>query len=63
MGNSAQVGNRGIDIQITHYNANMTTKNKTNIEVYNETWKRLKDMKEQPGESFDDIIRREVVDG
>jgi predicted CopG family antitoxin len=31
---------------------------KTNIEVYQETWRRLNLLKESPGDSFDDVINR-----
>ncbi|WP_449329041.1 DUF7557 family protein [Salinigranum rubrum] len=31
---------------------------KTNIEVYRETWRRLNHLKERPGDSFDDVINR-----
>jgi predicted CopG family antitoxin len=31
---------------------------KTNIEVYRETWRRLNLLKEKPGDSFDDVINR-----
>jgi predicted CopG family antitoxin len=31
---------------------------KTNIEVYRETWRRLNMLKEHPGDSFDDVINR-----
>lgn len=31
---------------------------KTNIEVYRKTWRRLNMLKEHPGDSFDDVINR-----
>ena len=31
---------------------------KTNIEVYRETWRRLNLLKEEPGDTFDDVINR-----
>lgn len=31
---------------------------KTNIEVYRETWRRLNSLKQGPGDSFDDVINR-----
>jgi len=31
---------------------------KTNVEVYRETWRRLNMLKEEPGDSFDDVINR-----
>lgn len=31
---------------------------KTNIEVHRETWRRLNHLKEEPGDSFDDVINR-----
>jgi len=34
------------------------TDGKTNIEVFLDTWSRLKDRKERPGDSFDDVINR-----
>jgi predicted CopG family antitoxin len=35
-----------------------TDREKTNIEVYRETWQRLNHLKERPGDSFDDVINR-----
>lgn len=31
---------------------------KTNIQVYRETWQRLNQLKTGPGDSFDDVINR-----
>lgn len=31
---------------------------KTNIEIYRDTWRRLNSLKEGPGDSFDDVINR-----
>lgn len=31
---------------------------KTNIEVYNETWRRLNSRKRGPNDTFDDVISR-----
>jgi len=31
---------------------------KTNLEVYRNTWSRLNHLKERPGETFDDVINR-----
>lgn len=31
---------------------------KTNIEVYRETWRKLNMLKQNPGDSFDDVINR-----
>jgi len=31
---------------------------KTNIEIHRETWQRLNHLKQQPGDSFDDVITR-----
>jgi len=31
---------------------------KTNIEVYRDTWRKLNMLKEEPGDSFDDVITR-----
>lgn len=35
-----------------------TDEEKTNVEVYRETWRRLNMLKEHPGDSFDDVINR-----
>jgi len=35
-----------------------TDREKTNIEVYRETWQELNMLKERPGDSFDDVINR-----
>lgn len=31
---------------------------KTNVEVYRETWQKLNELKQGPGDSFDDVINR-----